>query len=470
MRLSKLAAAVAAALTIVAPIAAQAQTMDVIDAHSATKTMACPLDSSGHLVCTATMAKTDGTPVNPASSDLQTTLINAFGSAGDSVWDGVSTTASHMALERWIAVKIGSVQSQLSSGITVNLSNLNGASTSAKQDVANGYLTTISTAVGDRTTPYAVKPVDSTGADASDTTNHAWKVNCVTGCSGSGGSSQPYQPDSYTPATLAVTTTSSRVAAPGTGTGLVVTNTGSTPVFVNVGGSTVTATTANLIINPGNFFGFYYPGGSAYVAAVTASGSGSLSVVSGTGMPNVGTNTDQTASITVSGTVGLAGGAAVAGPETQGAAVVGGLVRSGCRAAATTPIAVADGQAVDPMCSLTGKSVTVLYAPSSFAQRGAANTAATTAQALTSWVTPGAGQFAYVTRMECGREDTGTTNIHITMNDTASSTITLPAGSGNNPVFDPPLKVTASATAPTFTLSAAVSGGNVYCSAQGYNE
>lgn len=161
MRLFKLAAAVAAALTIVAPIAAQAQTMDVIDAHSATKTMACPLDSSGHLVCTATMAKTDGTPVNPASSDLQTTLINAFGSAGDSVWDGVSTTASHMALERWIAVKIGSVQSQLSSGITVNLSNLNGASTSAKQDVANGYLATISAAVGDTTTPSPVKLTDS---------------------------------------------------------------------------------------------------------------------------------------------------------------------------------------------------------------------------------------------------------------------------------------------------------------------
>jgi len=103
-------------------------------------------------------------------------------------------------------------------------------------------------------------------------------------------------------------------------------------------------------------------------------------------------------------------------------------------------------------------------------QRGSNATTAGSATALTGWSAPSGGQFAYVTRVECGRDDSGTLAAWVTLNDTASTIIVLPPSGGNNPVFDPPLRVNAVNTAPTFTPSTPLLGTKgAGCAAQGFN-
>jgi hypothetical protein len=77
-------------------------------------------------------------------------------------------------------------------------------------------------------------------------------------------------------------------------------------------------------------------------------------------------------------------------------------------------------------------------------------------------------QFIYVTAVQCGRTDAGTSAIHVTFSDTASTVMVIPNTSGggaNNMIFQQPLTVAAD-TAFTFTSSASTS--TVYCNAQGF--
>jgi hypothetical protein len=74
----------------------------------------------------------------------------------------------------------------------------------------------------------------------------------------------------------------------------------------------------------------------------------------------------------------------------------------------------------------------------------------------------------YVTSVQCGRNDAGTSAIFATLNDNASTVVVVPnsgGGGGSNMTFPSPLTVPA-ATALTFQASSGVT--TLYCNAQGY--
>lgn len=92
---------------------------------------------------------------------------------------------------------------------------------------------------------------------------------------------------------------------------------------------------------------------------------------------------------------------------------------------------------------------------------GSANTTGATAVQIIA--APGSGSI-WITGVSCFRTDAGTTTAFVTLNDTASTVVVLPAGGGSNPVIGTPLKVAAT-THLTFTVSTSLT--TVYCNAQG---
>jgi hypothetical protein len=93
---------------------------------------------------------------------------------------------------------------------------------------------------------------------------------------------------------------------------------------------------------------------------------------------------------------------------------------------------------------------------------------ATTTAATTIIAAPTATRLIYITGVQCGRTDVGTTASSVTFNDDASTVMVLPNsgnGGANNMVFPRPLMVPA-ATAFKFTSSGSIS--TVYCNAQGF--
>jgi hypothetical protein len=149
------------------------------------------------------------------------------------------------------------------------------------------------------------------------------------------------------------------------------------------------------------------------------------------------------------------------GAEVQGAAATGGVTRDGCRAATAIPTAVADTQAVDPMCSKEGRVVTAPFAPTDLAAKGYATTNANTATTVIA--SPGASVKLYITSMQCF--NTSAVTVTVALNDSVATSLIVPAGGGNNPSFSVPLDVAAN-TALTFTSSTAQT--SVACAAQGY--
>jgi hypothetical protein len=97
---------------------------------------------------------------------------------------------------------------------------------------------------------------------------------------------------------------------------------------------------------------------------------------------------------------------------------------------------------------------------------GSGNT--TNNSATTIIAAPTATRRIYVTSVECGRTDAGTSAIFVTLNDTSSTIVVIPnsgGGGGNTMWFKSPLTVPA-ATALTFTASSGVT--TLYCNAQGF--
>jgi hypothetical protein len=84
-------------------------------------------------------------------------------------------------------------------------------------------------------------------------------------------------------APLSVTTASSRVSLPA-GTAIVVYNTGTSAAFVQLGGSSVVATTVADVIQPNSWMAFAV-GSNTYLAAITASGTATLNISGGSGLP-----------------------------------------------------------------------------------------------------------------------------------------------------------------------------------------
>ena len=158
------------------------------------------------------------------------------------------------------------------------------------------------------------------------------------------------------------------------------------------------------------------------------------------------------------------GGLWVGGGSASGVAVSGNPNLTGGRAENAEPTPVTNGQAVAAAYGLEGKQIILPFSnKENFATGTGVATSSTTAITVIS--AGAAGLKTYVKSMQCGRTDAGTTSIILTLNDSKSSILIIPAGGGTNPIFEIPIQ-TAAATAFTFTSGTSVS--SVYCNAQGY--
>lgn len=154
----------------------------------------------------------------------------------------------------------------------------------------------------------------------------------------------------------------------------------------------------------------------------------------------------------------------IAGAETQGSAVTGGMTRTGYRAATATPTAVTDGQAVDPQATKDGRTVNKPYSIPELDVRNAGSSTSTTAITIAS-ASGSASLNEYLTGLQCS--NTSSTNVIVTLSDTASSVYLVPANGATNVSFLTPLKGTAN------TAMTATPGGSgattIYCNGQSYN-
>jgi len=284
-----------------------------------------------------------------------------------------------------------------------------------------------------------------------------------------------------TAANLKVTATGSASAGtPATGVLTVQGITGMTPVQV----SQATASNLNAtVIGAGT-------AGSANSGVVTIQGIASMTPILATATLNQGgsvlsatngifsaitDNTNGPAAVKAASTAPAATDKALVvavspntGTANNAAAGNGSLVQGiGFGSGVTEPTKVTSGNTADDFRDLVGKEVTSPYANRENYVRGSASKTDTSAGTILA-ASGSASLKEYVTDVECGRTDAGTTAIYVTLNDGASTILVLPnngGGGGNNSHFLVPLVVAAN-TALTFTASSGVS--TVYCSAQGY--
>jgi hypothetical protein len=123
--------------------------------------------------------------------------------------------------------------------------------------------------------------------------------------------------------------------------------------------------------------------------------------------------------------------------------------------------------------AIAGLAMLVAFIATAHAQSRLDNLVSGSASATTTAATqiiaaPSATRRIYVTAIECGRTDTGSSAISVALNDNATTTLVLPnsgGGGGSNATFSAPLTVPA-ATALTFAMSSNTS--TIYCNAQGF--
>ena len=171
-----------------------------------------------------------------------------------------------------------------------------------------------------------------------------------------------------------------------------------------------------------------------------------------------------TASVNIGGVSGV-------GPTKS--AIVENPLLLGARVATAEPSTYGtDGQKIEVMATKSGKLVNMPYAIPELRWAATGSTTAGTATTFT-----GASNSTlktYITAIQCGRSDAGTTPITVAINDAAGTpvlltTLVLPnsgGGGGNNVSFPSPLVASATNPGITFTASSAVA--TLYCSAQGY--
>lgn len=212
--------------------------------------------------------------------------------------------------------------------------------------------------------------------------------------------------------------------------------------------------------------------GTAVVSVQGVTGGTVLPIVAADGqITNLGTSTD--AASCASGTSSLAcfrqmdadikGTGTVQGTAASGSSVSGNPLLEGGRAATAAPTAVTDGQAIAKQLTAEGRTVTAPYSIKELMVRGTATSTDTSAHTIIA--SAGGSLKNYITAVQCGRTDAGSSALTITFNDSASTVVILPAGGATNITFPTPL-ATAAATAFQFTFGTGVTTG--YCSAQGY--
>lgn len=156
--------------------------------------------------------------------------------------------------------------------------------------------------------------------------------------------------------------------------------------------------------------------------------------------------------VNVKAAVGLAQGSTTSGQT-------GSLIM--CAGVNAQPTAVTNGQTTAAQCGLNGEQI---VRPWTVKENQAGGSATTTGNTATTIIAAGTGSNkTYVTDWECWNSSAVT--VTVTFNDSHSTQILVPAGSGNSKSLQSPL-ATAAATAFTYTSSA--SETTVGCAAQGF--
>ncbi|HWF01538.1 MAG TPA: hypothetical protein VG248_17180 [Caulobacteraceae bacterium] len=286
----------------------------------------------------------------------------------------------------------------------------------------------------------ATKQQDSAGNDATDTTNHAIRVNVV--AEGAGGGA--------TAANQAAVQ-----AAPGSSSADAV------DVQGVPGGLSVPVSAAANAFGAGAIFDL---GTGPTPGANTTNGLlGAIKAALNLGSQALGNSLAVTDLSLQSG--GPAMNAIMSGVGTPGGTTPTTALYFGCLPSSSEPSAQTTNTFVGAWCDLNGKQIMVPYAPRQLRVSGTATTTAATATSLIT--APGSGQI-FVTDIECWRTDAGATPITLTLNDASSSVIILlDAGYGGRGDLHTklPLQIPAT-TALTFTPSAATT--SVVCDAQGF--
>jgi hypothetical protein len=171
-------------------------------------------------------------------------------------------------------------------------------------------------------------------------------------------------------ASLSVSSSSARIALPSADTTMVLSNAGTATAYCAPGNASAVATTTNSPIYPGQARVFA-TGGAADVACVTASGTTTILVETGSGTPAFGVASD------------LSAAAIVQGPAPSGSTFTGNPLSDGCRSATSLPTAVSDSQAVAKLCDKYGRTI----APSVLSENKVKQTTAITGTGETTVLT-----------------------------------------------------------------------------------
>ena len=182
-----------------------------------------------------------------------------------------------------------------------------------------------------------------------------------------------FAPGSAYATPLSVSTTSSRVVLP-TGTVVVVYNPGAVAAYVQLGSASVAATTSNDVVPAGGWMAFTV-GANTYLAAITSSGTTTLNLSGGAGLPtgagggggssSVPTGSAGTPNASVLSVQGISGATALPVSMTSlpalatGANVIGAVTQSGAwSVSVTSEVGVGStGSAVPTTAQYAGMSV-----------------------------------------------------------------------------------------------------------------
>jgi hypothetical protein len=201
--------------------------------------------------------------------------------------------------------------------------------------------------------------------------------------------------------------------------------------------------------------------GSAFPSVGTAIGlTNGTNMVAWSATSNYGTAPSAIAVPAVNAFVTGAVGPSIGSAVPNNGSFIGGQART------SEQTATSNTDLIGFITDKVGKLVNLPYAnPENFVS----GTASATGTGATTLIAAGAGSLKnYITSVQCGRDDAGTTAIRVTFSDANSSVLVLPnngGGGGNNATYPVPI-ATAAATAFTFTASAGTT--TVRCSAQGY--
>lgn len=208
----------------------------------------------------------------------------------------------------------------------------------------------------------------------------------------------------------------------------------------------------------------------ANTPAVTISGTPSVNV-NGIGA-TVTTSISGTPSVNVNG-IGATVTTSISGTPSVNVNGIGALVNvgtvaqvpSGALAVNIEPAKATTSTLIAPIADLVGKQIISPYAGREVQLRGQNFATSTT---LATIISAQPGYKIYVTDLECGRDDAGTTAITVTVNDTVSTQLVLPntgGGGGNNKSYGTPLVL---ATGVTLQFAMSTNTTNVRCGATGF--